>query len=161
MQLPGLITVQPEQTDVIEQVAHMMGKSFMEELWTEVWLESLDQLGADEDRKLEISRAIMKYDFTLGAPYQCCYMLPDMAAATGAYLSSDLKGQIWSDIEDKATTLMTEAILTDDEKAAMMKRANEMEAISDFSWMIDHAQGSDFIHFFSIGVNSEMRGSGA
>lgn len=161
MQLPGLITVQPEQTETINNVAHMMGKSFMEELWTEIWLESLDPLGADESRKLEISRAIMKYDFTLGAPYQCCYMLPDMAAATGAYLSSDLKGRVWNDIEDEATALMAEATLTDDEKAAILKRAVEMEEISNFSWMIDHAQGSDFIHFFSIGVNSEMRGSGA
>ena len=161
MQLPGLVTVKPDQTDTIEKLAHMMGKSFMEELWTEAWLESLDCLGTTDERKLEISRAIMKYDFMVGTRHQCCYMLPDFAAGAGAYLSSDLGGRIWSDLEDEATELMAEATLTDDEKAALFKRAEEMGGISNFKWMVPEADGDDFIHFFSIGVNPDMRGSGA
>ena len=112
MQLPGLVTVEPDQIETIEKLACMMGKSFMEELWTEAWLEALDEIGTTADRKLEISRAIMKYDFIVGTPFECCYMLPDMAAGTGAYLSSDLKGNIWSDLEDQATEMMAEAVLT-------------------------------------------------
>lgn len=161
MQLPGIVTVEPNQTETIEKLSLMMGKSFMEELWTTVWLETLDALGADRARKLEISQAIMKYDFTVGTPFQCCYMLPDMAAGTGAYLSSDLGGRIWVDLEEEGFKMMAEATLTEQEITALAKRAEEMKAISNFTWMIDHADGADFIHFFSIGVNSDMRGSGA
>lgn len=161
MQLPGIVTVKPEQTDVIEKLAHIMGESFMEELWTRVWLESLDELETSAERKLEISRAIMKYDFIVGTPYQCCYMLPDMAAGAGAYLSSDLKGRIWNDLEDEASELMAKATLTEEEMAALAKRAEEMKPISNFKWMVDHAGGEDFIHFFSLAVNPEARGTGA
>ncbi len=158
MQLPGLITVQPEQREIIDELARMMGRSFMEERWTACWLSALD---ADDGRKLEISRAIMKYDFIVGAPYECCYLLPDLSAGTGAYLSSDLQGRIWSDLEDEAMAMMAESTLTDTEKAALSQRAKEMKGISNFSWMIEHAGNADFIHFFSIGVNADMRGSGA
>lgn len=161
MQLPGLVTVKPDQTDAIDKLSSMMGVSFMEELWTEAWLESLDSLNATDERKLEISRAIMKYDFMVGTHYQCCYLLPDFAAGAGAYLSSDLDGRIWNDLEDEATELMAEAVLTTEEKAALFKRAEEMEAISNFKWMTSEAQDEDFIHFFSIGVNPDMRGTGA
>lgn len=161
MQLPGLITVQPEQRETIDQLAHMMGESFMEERWTASWLSVLDALGTNDERKLEISQAIMKYDFTVGTPYECCYMLPDMAAGTGAYLSSDLKGRIWNDLEDEAMSMMAEATLNDKEKAALSRRAEEMKGISNFRWMIEHAAHAEFIHFFSIGVNADMRGSGA
>lgn len=161
MQLPGLVTVEPDQIETIEKLACMMGKSFMEELWTEAWLEALNEIGTTADRKLEISSAIMKYDFIVGTPFECCYMLPDMAAGTGAYLSSDLKGNIWSDLEDQATEMMAEAVLTEEEKTALYKRAVEMEPISNFKWMIPETEGKDFIHFFSVGVNPDMRGSGA
>lgn len=161
MQLPGIVTVKPEQTDTIERLSLMMGKSFMEELWTEAWLEALDPLKISDARKLEISQAIMKYDFTMGAPYRCCHMLPDMAAATGGYLSSDLAGRTWAELEEEAFTLLAETALTEQEAEALASRADKMKAISNFSWMVDHAHGTDFIHFFSIGVNLDMRGSGA
>ncbi len=161
MQLPGLVTVKPEQTDTIGKLAHMMGESFMEELWTGAWLESLDVLGTTSERKLEISREIIRHDFIVGSEYECCYMLPDFAAGAGAYLSSDLKGRVWSDLEDEATDLMAEAVLTEEEKSALFERAEEMKPISNFKWMIPENEGRDFIHFVSIGVNPDMRGSGA
>ncbi|WP_139652066.1 GNAT family N-acetyltransferase [Raoultibacter phocaeensis] len=161
MQLSGLVTVQPEQTKTIDKLASMMGVSFLEEPWTEVWLESLDAIGTTDERKLEISRAIMKYDFTVGAPHECCYMLPNFAAGAGAYLSSDLEGRIWNDLEDEAIEMMANAVLTEAEKAALFQRADEMEGISNFKWMVDETEGEAFIHFFSLGVNRDMRGSGA
>lgn len=161
MQLPGLITVQPEQRETIDRLAHMMGRSFMEERWTACWLSALDALSASDGRKLEISRAIMRHDFTVGAPYECCYMLPDMAAGAGAYLSSDLNGRIWNDLEDEAMALMAASTLTDEEEVALSRQAKEMKGVSNFRWMIKHADHADFIHFFSLGVNADMRGSGA
>lgn len=160
MQLPGLITVQPDQTETIDTLSCVMGASFLEEPWTEVWLAALDELGTSRERKLEIARAIMKYDFTVGTPYQCCYLLPDFAAGTGAYLSSELQGRIWVDLEDEAMALMGKAVLAEDETAVLAERARQMEDISNFSWMVERGD-DDFIHFFSIAVNAEKRGSGA
>lgn len=161
MDLPGLITVEPSQTKTIDQLATMMGTSFMEEGWTQVWLSILDEIGTSHERKLEISRAIIKSNFIVGAPYQCVRMLPDMSAATGAYLSSDLNGRIWNDLEDESMEIMIETILDENERTVLLKRAQQMERISNFKWMTDRTQGKDFIHFFAIGVAPEKRGSGA
>ncbi|MEG2530618.1 MAG: GNAT family N-acetyltransferase [Raoultibacter sp.] len=161
MQLPGLITVQPDQTKRIEDMARMMGKNFMEELWTIEWLSSLDAIGASDERKQEIAQAIMKYDFIVGTPYESCYMLPDMAAGAGGYLASDLKGQQWEQLEEKASALMAENTLSSIEQEVLFAHAEKMHHISDFSWEVDAAAGNDFIHFTLLGVNPEHRGSGA
>lgn len=161
MELPGLITVKPQQTDTINKLAHMMGLSFMEEGWTKELLSSLDALGVDEERKLEISRAIIKYDFTVGAPYHCVYTLPDRSAAAGAYLSSELQGREWHELEAEAMGMMMNDILTEAERRCMEAKEEDMATIADFSWAAKQSRGKDFIHFFSIGVDPNKRGSGA
>lgn len=158
MNLPGLITVQPEQTELIDRLATMMGESFLEELWT---AELLNAIGGSDARKLELSQAIMRADFTVGAPHQCCYALEDEAACAGAYLKSDLKGLTWPDIEDKAWEHMGQSVLTPEEAALCTAQCERMEAISDFGWEEEAAQAHDFIHFYVLGVDARKRGSGA
>lgn len=160
MNLPGLITVTPDQGDLIDELAHMMGTSFMEELWT---IQVLSALGGDEaaDRKLEFSRAVMREDFTLGAPYQCCYTLEDKAACAGGYLKSDLDGRSWNDIEDEAMERAMHAVLSRSEAEAIRTQVARMKDISVFDWEEKEAAGKDFIHFFSLGVDRAKRGSGA
>ena len=57
MNLPGLITVQPDRTEELDALARMVGTCFLEEMWYVTWLEALDELGIGRDRKLEITRA--------------------------------------------------------------------------------------------------------
>lgn len=160
MNLPGLITVQPEQKDLINRLANMMGESFLEELWT---CELLSVLGGEEARarKLEVSSAIMQADFTFGAPFQCCYALGDEAACAGAYLKSDLGGRTWASLEDAAWEQVAAIVLTPEEAALASAQSSRMEPISDFSWEEEAAAGSDFIHFYVLGVDARKRGSGA
>lgn len=160
MNLPGLIRVEPKQHDVIDKLSHMMGKSFLEEGWTKVWLEALDDIDASKERKLEISSAIIKSNFTIGAPYECVYMLPDMSGAIGGYLSTDLQGRIWNDLEDESTEAMARSVLSQEEQDVLMKRAEQMATISNFKWMADRTKHEPFIHFFAIGVDTKKRGSG-
>ena len=54
----------------------MMGESFLEELWTAELLSALSTARTPKASKRDawrVSRAIMREDFTLGAPCQCCY----------------------------------------------------------------------------------------
>ena len=56
MNLPGLITVAPDQTTLIDELANMMGESFLEELWTaELLSAAVDGPDAEsvEARRLE------------------------------------------------------------------------------------------------------------
>ena len=161
MQLPGLVTVQPEQTQTIDELADIVGLAFMEEPWSHEWFKALDTIGTTPKRKLEISRAVIRSNFTFGTPYQACYMLPGMEAGTGGYLASDLGGRIWSDIEDASTEAMMESFLTPAEAQALTQQAHRMEPVTDFTWMLERAGDNDFIHFYAIGVNPEARGSGA
>ena len=45
MNLPGLITVQPDRTEELDALARMVGTCFLEEMWYVTWLEALDELG--------------------------------------------------------------------------------------------------------------------
>ena len=65
MNLPGLITVQPDRTEELDALARMVGTCFLEEMWYVTWLEALDELGIGRDRKLEITRAVIRSDLSL------------------------------------------------------------------------------------------------
>ena len=47
MNLPGLITVQPDRTEELDALARMVGTCFLEEMWYVTWLEALDELGIE------------------------------------------------------------------------------------------------------------------
>ncbi len=158
MQLPGLVTVQPEQTDLLDRLAAMVGACFREEQWFVAWLDALD---ADEERKLAITRACIRADYEATAPYGCVCALPDEAGAANAYLRSELAGVPWPKIEERSELLMAQA-LTPSEREALDERAKELEPASDTAWTLSAARPEeDFVYFISIGVDPDRRGSGA
>ena len=160
MELPGLICPTSDQTETIDRLACMMGESFMEENWTRTLLDALDGV-ANEPRKQEISTAIAQGDFTSGAPYQCCYALPDYSACAGAYLRSDLGDRTWSSIENDATVHLVENVLTPEESLLFIEESHRLRDVSVFDWEEGASQGNDFIHFYMLGVDVRKRGSGA
>lgn len=162
MDLPGLHIVTPTETKLIDALAHMMGTSFLEEGWTMAWLSALDKIGVNEKRKQEISQAIIRSDFAVGSQYKCVYTLPDLSAAVGGYLSSDLQGHTWHELEDEAIAVMLNT-LSEDERHALKEQSVQMQPVSDFSWMYRDSENCnrDFIHFYAVGVDASKRGSGA
>lgn len=161
MNLPGLITVQPDRTEELDALARMVGTCFLEEMWYVTWLEALDELGIGRDRKLEITRAVIRSDYEVTAPYQCVYALPDRAGAANVYLRSELPEGGWERLEEKSTLLMA-ATLTPEEGAVLGPRAEAMDLASSTSWPLERARADeDFIYFISAGVDPEKRGSGA
>lgn len=164
MKLDGLITVSPDQKELIGRLSDMMGESFLEERWTQTWLECLDGLGTSRERKLEISRAIMLGDFTLGSEFQCCYATEDEAACAGGYLKSELGDRKWVEFEGKAFEQFVAPLLSPEEERAMTAREHDMTAISVFDWAEGDAESrgfGDFIHFYAYGVDTHRRHSGA
>lgn len=156
MKLPGLITVSPDQTDLLKETADMMGESFMEENWFITWLSALDAINTPYERKLELIRAVFLDDLSVHAPYQGVYVLEDKAAACGGYLYSDLQGHTHSELDTKAgTTLLS--IATQEELDLLEQQDAKMEAISDFDWARVHAKENDHIYFFAWAVDKNAR----
>ena len=161
MNLPGLITVQPDRTEELDALARMVGTCFLEEMWYVTWLEALDELGIGRDRKLEITRAVIRSDYEVTAPYQCVYALPDRAGAANVYLRSELGDVDWTELEAESGTLLAE-VLTDEEIDVLGPRIEPMDPFSSTSWPLERAAADeDFIYFISAGVDPEKRGSGA
>lgn len=161
MNLPGLDTLRPEQTDELDALAQMVGTCFLEEMWYVTWLEALDELGIGRDRKLEITRAVIRSDYEVTAPYQCVYALPDRAGAANVYLRSELPEGGWERLEGKSALLMA-ATLTPEEGAVLGPRAEAMDLASSTSWPLERARADeDFIYFISAGVDPARRGTGA
>ena len=161
MNLPGLVTVQPDRTEELDALARMVGTCFLEEMWYVTWLEALDELGIGRDRKLEITRAVIRSDYEVTAPYQCVYALPDRAGAANVYLRSELGDVDWTELEEESGALLAE-VLTDEEIDVLGPRIEAMDPISSTSWPLERAAADeDFIYFISAGVDPEKRGSGA
>ena len=161
MNLPGLITVQPDRTEELDALVRMVGTCFLEEMWYVTWLEALDELGIGRDRKLEITRAVIRSDYEVTAPYQCVYAMPDRAGAANVYLRSELGDVDRTELEEESGTLLAE-VLTDEEIDVLGPRIEAMDPISSTSWPLERAAADeDFIYFISAGVDPEKRGSGA
>lgn len=161
MNLSGLITVQPDQTEELDALATMVGTCFLEEMWYVTWLEALDELGIGTERKLEITRAVIRLDYAVTAPFQCVYTLPDRAGAANVYLRSELGDVDWTELEEESGALLAE-MLTDEEIAVLGPRIEEMDPISSTSWPLERtAPDEDFVYFISAGVDPEKRGTGA
>ena len=158
MNLPGLIIVRPDQTDELDALARMVGTCFLEEMWYVTWL---DVPGISEERKLAITRAVIRSDYAATAPYQCVYALPDRAGAANVYLRSELGDVSWPELEEESGMLLAEQ-LTDEELSVLGPRIEELDPISSTSWPLERAGADeDFIYFISAGVDPDKRGSGA
>ncbi|WP_281654110.1 N-acetyltransferase [Eggerthella sinensis] len=161
MNLPGLITVSPDQTEEIDALSRMVGTCFLEEMWYVTWLEALDELGIGDDRKREITQAVIRCDYEATAPYGCVYALPDNAGAANAYLRSELGDVDWTELEEDSGSMLAE-LLTDEEIEVLGPRIEAMDPISSTSWPLERtAPDEDFIYFISAGVDPDKRGSGA
>lgn len=158
MNLPGLITVRPDQTDELDALARMVGTCFLEEMWYVTWL---DVPVISEERKLAITRAVIRSDYAATAPYQCVYALPDRAGAANVYLRSELGDVSWPELEEESGMHLAEQ-LTDEELSVLGPRIEELDPISSTSWPLERAGADeDFIYFISAGVDPDKRGSGA
>lgn len=160
MHLPGIVTVDPADRSLIERLATMMGDSFMEELWT---LEVLSALPDDDDRKREVSRAIILASMTGAAPAAGCYALKDASALALAYLKSELGDTTWAQLEERGAFVLEEA-LSPDELERIEAHERRMSAISVFDWEYEAARElgfDDFIHFVCLAVDAQARGSGS
>lgn len=161
MNIPGLLTIQPEQTGLLEHLARMMGESFLEEPWQQHLFAALDGLGTPAARKLEISQTFMRCDLEAAAPFGAVLATEDLAGGMLAYRASELGGRAWLDIEEEAYEQLSHDELTADEERVLLRQEKRLAAASDFSWIIEEANGRDFIHLFSIGVDTAKRGTGA
>ncbi|OUO86535.1 GNAT family N-acetyltransferase [Gordonibacter sp. An230] len=158
MNLPGLITVRPEQTDELNALAAMVGACFREEMWHVTWL---DVPGISEERKLAITQAAIHADYAVTAPYGCVYALPNHAGAANAFLRSELPEGGWEQFEKESERRLALAF-TPEETAVLGPRAEAMESLSDTNWPLAHAKADeDFIYFISIGIDPARRGAGA
>ena len=160
MNLPGLITITPDQKDLLKKTADMIGTSFLEENWFITWLSALDQLGTTQQRKEELMHAVFLDDLSAHAPYQGVYALPDISAATGAYLYSELQGTTHSELEEKADAHLA-AVASAEELALLEKQAEKMLPISDFDWARKRENEQDHIYFYAWAVDPHARGTGA
>lgn len=161
MNLPGLITVQPDQTEELDALARMVGTCFLEEMWYVTWLEALADLGIERERKRQITQAVIRSDYETTAPYGCVFALPDHAGAANVYLRSELDDVDWTDLEEDSGMILAEQ-LTDEEIEVLGPRTEAMDRISSTNWPAERAlPDEDFIYFISIGVDPQQRGTGA
>lgn len=160
MQLPGLITVSASDSTLVEHAAALLGNSFIEEQWFATWLSALDSLGADENRKKTLLRAIFLDDIEAFIPYEGIHLLEDGTAAVGGYLFSELRGETLTSIEEGQGGKRFLETATPEEAHALEKREQEMEGISSFDWARTY-DGGDHINFFAWAVDPAARGKGS
>ena len=161
MKLPGIVTIEPDQTDLIDHAAEVLGTSFLEEPWFDEWLRALDPLGVSAERKREIMIANIKGCFLAHAPHQAVYATEDFAGIAGGYLASEFGDNDHEELEEKGFKLELVNLLTSEEAAALTEADKTLAPVSDFSWARGHANGADHIYFYAWAVDPNKRGTGA
>lgn len=160
MNLPGLITVTPDQPKLLDRAAQILGDSFIEEGWTSTWLSCLDELGVTPKRKQKILHAQYLDELGSHAPHQGVYLLEDDTAAAGGYLFSELEGHTHPELQ-LASRKHFLAVATPEERAALEAQEKRMAAISQFDWTCQREQGGDHIYFYMWAVDKDARGKGS
>lgn len=160
MNLPGIITVSPDQPTLLERAARILGDSFVEEGWTSTWLSCLDELGTTRRRKQEILHAQYLDELGSHAPYQGVYLLEDGTAALGGYLYSELKGLTHTELQAQSQENYL-ATVTPQEHEALTRQEKRMEPISQFDWTREREREGDHIYFYMWAVDKTARGKGS
>lgn len=160
MRLPGIITVTEDMPDELRRAADVIGTAFLEEQWFATYLGALDPLGCTEERKGELMRALMYDDLAAHAPYQGVYLLPDGAAAMGAYRYRDIAPRTHAELEAMDSPTFG-ALLVPDERRALSRMLEAMEPVSDFDWCRRMEDGRDHIYIYGLAVRADARGTGA
>ncbi len=157
MQLPGIITIKPQDTKLIEHVANMMGESFLEENWFITWLDELESINITKERRLEIMQSLFHDEIEAYTPYEGVYVLEDLTAATSAYLVSDLQGKDPEKIEKSVNSRFLKTT-TKRELLRLWKREQQMKHISLFHWANSVEENDEYIYFHAWAVDPKARG---
>ena len=157
MQLPGIITLSPNDHDLMKEMADIAGTSFLEENWYAIWLQAIEKLGATDKRKEELLQAIFLDEFTAFAPFSGVYVLEDHTAVTGAYLYSELRGKTLTEIEESYLENFLH-LATPEEMVELGKMEEAMNPISEFDWAREYDTNEDHINFYAWAVDPEARG---
>lgn len=160
MNLPGIITITPDQPLLLERAARILGDSFIEEGWTSTWLSCLDELGATRARKQEILHAAYLDELGSHVPYQGAYLLEDGTAAAGGYLYSELEGHTHPELQHRSQEHFL-ATVTPQERDALALQEERMAPISEFDWTREREQEGDHIYFYMWAVDKTARGKGS
>lgn len=160
MNLPGIITITPDQPLLLERAARILGDSFIEEGWTSTWLSCLDEMGATRARKQEILHAQYLDELGNHVPYQGAYLLEDGTAAAGGYLYSELAGHTHPELQGASQKNFL-AVATPQEREALAEQERRMEPISQFDWTRHREQEGDHIYFYMWAVDRTARGKGS
>lgn len=171
MHLPGIVEITPDQPELIERAARVMGTSFLEENWFITWLSALDALGADRARKEAVMHAYFQGCLEAHAPRHAVWATEDFAGVAGGYLASEFGADATHvELEANAYTAYLPALLTEAEGRALEEADRALQPVSDFSWAAGHAREEskagvrstdDHIYFYAWAVDPEKRGSGA
>ncbi len=157
MNINGLITVSPDQTDLIQDLIVWMGKVYETEPYTQAFLEGIRAKG---DQVEQISQTIMRSFITSGAPVKRVYCTPDTNGCFIGYQRSE---------QDKPSTyyeqLSMDAVkedpcLGDKQAGLVFLQQTIMWPISDFEWYPDVVGDKDYIHIVNIGVKKEFQHTG-
>lgn len=158
MNIPGVITVTPEQTALLDRAISMMGESFTEEPWTSQYLK---RVAESEDQARAISDAMIRGRAELGAHHGQVYVLDDETACLLAYRKSeqDLDNDYFEELSLKR---VKELPFMDAEMRERMEQAEEdLAPVSDFSaWHSEFVDG-DYIHLVDLAVDKNARGRGS
>lgn len=159
MQLPGLITLDPQDEAALERAAHVISHAFLEEPWFTEWLTALDVLGTSTSRKREILYAELRGEIDELSTVGGVLVTPDFSAVAGGYHQSDLGGGRSHDLFERAKKRYAH-LYTPDEARLLEEKSRQMEAVSVFDWAFDEMNGEDHIYFSFWGVDKNARKKG-
>lgn len=158
MQIEGIVTVEPSQSELAKDLAALMGEAYLEEPYTKAFLEGIR---AKEGQDIEVSTAMKRALIDSGIPAQRVHCTPDGSACMIAYRASE-QTRSNMDFQNEAVKAAQESPSLGDKQAPLVFLQNMiMMPIGDFEWYPEVVgEGADYLHLAHVAVKKDQQGSG-
>lgn len=155
MQLPGLITLTPDQEQLKNAVAQLLAEASLSEPWMATFLEGIK---CNDDQKREFTQLKFHNLVELGAGAGRVFSLIDGSGAFIAYRHSEQEFD--NEYYEGEATKYAEANCSLDSNHRYLITSQQaiMAPVSDFGWEEEFTGGADFIHLVAV---ASTKGSSA
>lgn len=147
MQLPGLITLTPDQTQLKEQATELLAEASLSEPWMKTFL---DGIKCNEAQKREFALLKSHNLVELGATVGRVFSLIDGSGVFIAYRHSEQEFD--NEYYEGEATKYAEANCSLDSNHRYLITSQQaiMAPVSDFGWEEEFTGGADFIHLVCV-----------
>ena len=146
MKLPHLVTVQPDDQQLLVNLSNMAGDSYLQNLWVRELLSGMPATSEGSDRERFLARALVLNDLVAAAPRQAVHCTSEGDGLIIAYQRSELGTPSWAQLMKDASASLVASVFSTEEIDGYEQQQHRMESVTVLDWVEREQNPGDFLH---------------